>query len=112
MRVLRAAVKPKCIGRGGTHFPLRLLRTIRTGSYAASKVSPETTRKKEEKKVMARNKLSLEQQLKGVKAAINSKKTPPQLRDGLRRREAWLRDQISTEPKSKKKKRGPVFFLR
>jgi len=61
---------------------------------------------------MARRKLSLEQQLKGVKAAINSRKTPPQLREGLRRREVWLKDQIGRTPQGKKKKSGHVFFLR
>jgi len=61
---------------------------------------------------MARRKLSLEQQLKGVKAAINSRKTPPQLREGLRRREAWLKDQIGRAPQDKKKRSRPVFFLR
>jgi hypothetical protein len=43
---------------------------------------------------MARHKLSLEQQLKGVRAAIRSKRTPPQLREGLRRRAEWLEEQI------------------
>jgi hypothetical protein len=43
---------------------------------------------------MARNKLSLEDQLRGVKAALKSKKTPPQFRDGLRRRKAELQKQI------------------
>lgn len=35
---------------------------------------------------MARIKLTLEQQLMGVRAAIKSPRTPPQLKDGLRRR--------------------------
>jgi hypothetical protein len=43
---------------------------------------------------MARNKLSLDDQLRGVKAALKSKKTPPQFRDGLRRREAELQKQL------------------
>ena len=36
--------------------------------------------------IMARRKLSLQEQLKGVLAAIRSKRTPPQLRQGLERR--------------------------
>jgi hypothetical protein len=43
---------------------------------------------------MARRKLTLEQQLKGVRAAIRSKRTPPQLRDGLKRRECWLSKRV------------------
>jgi hypothetical protein len=43
---------------------------------------------------MARNKLSLADQLRGVKAALKSKKTPPQFRDGLRRRKAELQKQL------------------
>ena len=39
---------------------------------------------------MARRKLTKEQQLKGVRAALRSPRTPPQLKDGLRRREAAL----------------------
>jgi hypothetical protein len=35
---------------------------------------------------MARSKLTLEQQLKGVRAALASPRTPPQLKPGLRRR--------------------------
>jgi len=43
---------------------------------------------------MARNKLSLDDQLRGVKAALKSKKTPPQFRDGLRRRKAELQKHL------------------
>lgn len=46
---------------------------------------------------MARRKLSLKAQLKGVRAAIRSKRTPPQLRDGLRKRAEWLAKQIGME---------------
>ncbi len=43
---------------------------------------------------MARRKLSLQEQLKGVNAAIRSRRTPPQLREGLRKRAAELEKQI------------------
>lgn len=46
---------------------------------------------------MVRNKLSLEDQLRGVKAALKSKRTPPQFRDGLRRRKAELQKKLRTE---------------
>jgi signal transduction histidine kinase len=53
---------------------------------------------------MARRKLNLEEQLKGVRAAVRSKRTPPQLREGLRRRAKWLIDQIR-QGRPRKKKR-------
>jgi len=43
---------------------------------------------------MARHELSLEEQLEGVRAALRSRQTPPQLREGLRRREAQLEEQL------------------
>lgn len=58
---------------------------------------------------MAHRKLSFEEQLKGVRAAIRSKKTPPQLRQGLRQRAEWLKKQIrETKPKPNHK-RGLLF---
>jgi hypothetical protein len=43
---------------------------------------------------MARRQLTLEEQLKGIRAAIRSKRTPPQLREGLRKRVKWLKEEI------------------
>ena len=43
---------------------------------------------------MARRKLTVEEQLKGVRAALRSRRTPPQLRDGLARRAEWLGKQL------------------
>ncbi len=40
---------------------------------------------------MARRQLTVEEQLKGVRAAIRSRRTPPQLKMGLRRRVEQLR---------------------
>jgi hypothetical protein len=59
---------------------------------------------------MARRKLSLEQQLKGVRAAIRSKRTPPQLREGLRRRADWLSSQIG-EARRRKGEKSPLFRI-
>jgi hypothetical protein len=54
---------------------------------------------------MARRKLTLEEQLKGIRAAVRSKRTPPQLREGLRKRAKWLVEQIrQSRPRKKKKK--------
>lgn len=46
---------------------------------------------------MARRKLTLEQQLKGVEAALRSRKTPGQLKPGLRKRQAQLLRQLGRE---------------
>jgi hypothetical protein len=46
---------------------------------------------------MARRKMTLEAQLKGVRAALRSRKTPKQLRDGLRKREAQLERLLEAE---------------
>ena len=61
---------------------------------------------------MARRQLTLEEQLKGIRAAIRSKRTPPQLRDGLRKRVKWLKEEIrrtrpqKTRPAGKKRKKS------
>lgn len=44
---------------------------------------------------MARRKLTLREQLKGVKAALRSPRTPPQLKEGLRRRARALEREIA-----------------
>ena len=58
---------------------------------------------------MARRKLTLEAQLKGVRAAIGSPRTPPQLREGLRRRaevlEGLIEEQVHS-PESRRMKDG------
>jgi hypothetical protein len=43
---------------------------------------------------MARRKLTLKEQLKGIRAALKSKRTPPQLKGGLRKRANWLAEKI------------------
>src|SRR2546425_2013058 len=43
---------------------------------------------------MSRHKLSLEEQLEGVKAALRTRRTPPQLKEGLRRRAAEVEKQL------------------
>jgi hypothetical protein len=52
---------------------------------------------------MARRRLTLTEQLKGIRAAIHSKKTPPQLREGLRKRAKWLRTELRQSRRRKKK---------
>lgn len=43
---------------------------------------------------MARRKLTVKEQLKGVRAALRSPRTPPQLKEGLLRRAEALEKQI------------------
>lgn len=45
---------------------------------------------------MSRHKLSVEEQLDGVTAALRSRRTPAQLKDGLRQRAEELKNQIRT----------------
>jgi hypothetical protein len=54
---------------------------------------------------MARRRLTLAEQLKGIRAAIQSKKTPPQLRNGLRKRAKWLRTELRLNRPPKKRRR-------
>ena len=53
---------------------------------------------------MARHKLTLKEQLKGVRAALQSRRTPLQLRPGLKRRAEQLKKKI----KAAQKKRATV----
>ena len=55
---------------------------------------------------MARRKLTLEEQLKGIRAAVRSKRTPPQLRKGLRERAKWLIEQIRQRRPHRRSKKG------
>jgi hypothetical protein len=50
---------------------------------------------------MARRKLTITDQLKGIRAALASPKTPPQLKAGLRKRAECLRHQLN--------RRGEVY---
>jgi hypothetical protein len=60
---------------------------------------------------MARRKLSLEQQLKGVRAAICSKRTPPQLREGLLRRAEYLSRQTGKSGRQRQNKKPSNWIL-
>ena len=62
---------------------------------------------------MARRKLTLEDQLKGVRAAIESRRTPPQLKDGLKRRADELQTKINSRGKTSQKpgRKGWPFDL-
>ncbi len=50
---------------------------------------------------MARRKLTIEEQLRGVEKAAASPRTPPQLKEGLRGRADQLRRHLDTEVNGK-----------
>ena len=70
---------------------------IRSELNATASVSTKDAGAKEGNKTMARRKLTFKEQLKGVRAALKSKRTPPQLREGLRNRAVWLGKRIGRE---------------
>jgi hypothetical protein len=59
---------------------------------------------------MARRKLSIEEQLVGVTAALKSPKTPPQLKPGLKRRKQTLEKALGKTNGKAKKRPKPLFF--
>lgn len=81
----------------GSHFLLRVMRPIWAVYHASREIQAKSARVEEEEKEMAHRKLTLKEQLKGIKAALRSTKTPPQLKAALRRRANFLRDMFKRE---------------
>jgi len=79
---------------------VRCLWAFWAGAYPAPELSATTSGEKKGEEAMARRKLTLEEQLRGVRAALRSKRTPPQLKEGLRRRAEVLEKEIG-QPSSK-----------
>jgi hypothetical protein len=75
--------------------------SFRAIADAAQAVQAQAAGEKEEEKNMARRKLTLKEQLRGIRAALRSKRTPPQLREGLRLRAEWLRKMVQSRKGSK-----------
>jgi hypothetical protein len=75
-------------------------------SKSASSLSANTKGKTEEKKTMARRKLTLEEQLRGVRAALKSRRTPPQLKAGLERRKQSLEETLGKSSENRTRKRS------
>lgn len=78
--------------------------------HASSKFSANSDRKEEKKKNMARRKLSVEEQLVGVKAALKSPRTPPQLRAGLKRRKEALERTLGKASGETRKRQSRSFL--
>ena len=53
---------------------------------------------------MARRQLTLKDQLRGIRAALKSKRTPPQLKPGLEKRKNVLEESLGLRQKTTKKK--------
>src|SRR6266849_5730228 len=51
---------------------------------------------------MPRHLLTLQEQLEGIRAALQSRRTPPQLKEGLRQRESELERQLRGSPSAKR----------
>jgi hypothetical protein len=85
---------------------MQALRIVWSSSNSTAQVQSAEEGKEKGEEAMARRKLTKEQQLKGVRAALRSPRTPPQLKDGLRRREAVLlkvlkrRKRITSSPRA------------
>jgi hypothetical protein len=73
---------------------VRALLALGANIDTAWEIRSENSREEEEEKKMARRKLTLRDQIKGVRAAIKSRRTPPQLVAGLKKREEWLKKRI------------------
>jgi len=58
---------------------------------------------------MARRRLTLSEQLRGVSAALRSKGTPPQLKEGLQRQKEFLEKALGTNRDSKSAKKKSRF---
>jgi hypothetical protein len=74
---------------------------VRPKSNSATGVSTQGERIKEDEQDMARRKLSLDAQLRGIRAALKSRRTPPQLKPGLERRKEWLEKSLGHKRKTR-----------
>jgi len=101
MQLLRANFRNERGSFWCANIPLPLLWTVWTGNYPAPQIQTQKTRDQEEEEPMARRKLTLEDQLRGVRGAIRSPKTPPQLKPGLRKRAATIEKRLGRRNKKK-----------
>jgi hypothetical protein len=102
MSLLWAEDSSLCRPLWSPNAPLPRLWIVWTSDQSPSPIPPEAARAREEEEKMARRKLTLDAQLKGVRAAIRSRRTPPQLRDGLRKRARVLQTTLAMRRKRKK----------
>jgi hypothetical protein len=79
------------------------VRSVRAGDDSAKAIPTQATGTQKGEKTMARHKLTLQEQLRGVRAAIHSRRTPPQLKKGLERHRDKLEKKLA---RSKDRNRG------
>ena len=96
MRLLQGTSCVKRFQSWCSAIPMSSVWSVRASADAAQAVQAQAAGEKEEEKNMARRKLTLKEQLRGIRAALRSKRTPPQLREGLRARAEWLRKMIQS----------------
>ena len=73
---------------------MRTVCALWPGTNTAQTLRTATGGIKETTQDMARHKLTLQAQLKGVEKALASRRCPPQLKEGLRRRADELRNML------------------
>ena len=94
MSILRKSNSSKRLPVAGSAFPLSVLQSMGASANTPEKVQTTAAGVAKGKKSMARPVLTLKQQLKGVKAALKSPKTPRQFREGLTRRRRELEKKL------------------
>lgn len=92
--VLPSKPRTKRFPFSGADISVSILFAIWANVDASEVIPTQADRASQKEEEMARNKLSLADQLRGVKAALKSKRTPPQFREGLRKRKAELQERF------------------
>jgi hypothetical protein len=77
------------------------MRFIRSEPHSSSAFSANTAREAEKEEAMGRRTLTLEDQLRGIRAALKSERTPPQLKPGLTKRKEFLEKSLGKERQRK-----------
>jgi hypothetical protein len=95
---------------GTKHLPIlssdlqvQALWTLRPDAYTPRTIQSDAAGNREETKNMARRKLTVAEQLKGIEKALASPRTPPQLKEGLRRRGNELRKVLERAHKDRRR---------
>jgi len=94
MPILRPAFGTERCCVSGSDLPLLVLWTVRPIALATENVSAKTKGEAEKEETMGRRTLTLADQLRGIRAALKSKRTPPQLKPGLTKRKEFLEGRL------------------
>lgn len=94
VRILRGPAAYQRVSIWAPYLQMPAVRLVRPSGDPARTVPASATGIESEAQIMARSKLTTQQQLMGVRAALESRRTPPQLKPGLWRRAAELERMI------------------